>query len=70
MTFRHFIDLVQVKEGETDLRTSTLIAEAEDEDTTGLTVLGNLPHGYAFKPKRSVDRDALVSWLHTLDYGE
>lgn len=36
----------------------------------GLCVLGNLPHGYTFKPTNAKERDRLCSYLQSLEYTE
>ena len=33
-----------------------------------LYVMGNLPHGYTFKPTTAKDRDRLCNWLESLQY--
>lgn len=46
-------------------RTSTLILEEKEQK---ITVLGGLPHNYSFIPKTQKDRDALVSYLKSIEY--
>lgn len=36
----------------------------------GLCVLGNLPHGYTFKPSNARERDRLCSYLQSLTFTE
>ena len=49
--------------GEIPARVSTL-----QTGNDGLTVLGNLPHGYTFKPTNETERDRLVSYLQSINY--
>lgn len=35
---------------------------------SALSVIGELPHNYYFKPKTGLDRDKLVSFLERLEY--
>ena len=44
-------------------RTSTL-----ELSRYGITVLGNLPHGYVFRPTNRIARDRLVTYLENLHY--
>lgn len=48
---------------ENPARVSTLHITAD-----GLTVLGNLPHGYTFKPTDALQRDKLCNYLQSLEF--
>jgi len=50
-----FIDIVSTGE---DKRTSTLMVTS-----TGLRVIGNLPHGYEFKLKTARDKKRMAEWV-------
>ncbi len=60
-----FIDIIATDK-EHPRQTSLMIGGSRQNG--GLEVLGNLPHGYEFKPRREQDRDELVGWLNRLDY--
>ena len=61
-----FIDLIEINEKDHQ-RESTLVIGASNQKIS-LKVLGELPHGYEFKPRREIDRDELVDWLNRLEY--
>ena len=58
-----FIGIIETGTGADCPRVSTL--EITD---AGLCVLGNLPHGYTFKPTNRAQRDALVTYLENLHF--
>ncbi len=33
-----------------------------------LTVIGELPHGYEWRPRTNAQRDKMIAWLSTLSY--
>ena len=60
-----WIDIVETNPKDPEYaRTSSLEASNPEQ----LTVTGNLPHGYTFRPKTAADRDALIEWLNALTF--
>lgn len=39
-----------------------------ESDPYWLSILGELPHGFDWRPRSAADRDALVEWLRGLDF--
>lgn len=65
-----FIDIIETNAtDETHPRQSSLMIGGSSQNG-GLEVLGVLPHGYEFKPRRAIDRDELIGWLNRLHYQE
>ena len=63
-----FIDIIETNASDkTHPRQSSLMIGGSSQNG-GLEVLGKLPHGYEFKPRRGIDRDDLVGWLERLTY--
>ncbi len=62
-----FINIKEVVEPGADVRCSCLQIDSEAHPGAAV-VIGNLPHGYAFRPTNSANRDALMRWLHSLNY--
>ena len=63
-----FFDIIETNATDkTHPRQSSLMIGGSRQNG-GMEVLGNLPHGYEFKPRRAIDRDELVGWLQRLDY--
>jgi hypothetical protein len=62
-----FIDIVEVNRQNDEPRGSCFATE-DSAHPDALVVIGNLPHGYAFRPKTSADRDLMGRWLHSLKY--
>ena len=59
-----FIDIVDAVPSDPEYtRGSSLQVTAN-----GLIVLGNLPHGYTFKPRDARNRDALIAYLAGLTF--
>jgi len=59
-----FINIIETNGDKDCPRKSTLLAYPGK----CLDILGNLPHGYEFKPATAADRDSLIEWLNTLEY--
>lgn len=59
----NYISVIESGTGDDSPRVSTL--EVTDK---GLCVLGNLPHGYTFKPLTAADRGALCNYLQSLNF--
>lgn len=60
------IGIVETGTGDNSPRVSTLALYGSAPGE--IFVLGNLPHGYTFRPTTARDRDALCNWLQSLTY--
>ena len=58
-----FIDIEETDSKDKFPRVSSLLIKADS-----LQVIGNLPHGYSFRPKNARVRDLLVQWLNSLKF--
>ena len=63
-----FIDLIETNPPEKIRPRQSSLMIGGSSQHGGLEVLGNLPHGYEFKPRRVEDRNELVDWLKRLNY--
>ena len=63
-----FIDVIETGREftrENWARTSTLLITKSGDD---LQVIGELPHGYRFKPLTAIARNRMVDWLNSLEF--
>ena len=66
-----YIDIIQTNSTDPHRRVSSLataVVDSSSVESGSLKVVGNLPHGYCFRPKTRRDRDNMVEFLKSLRY--